>query len=250
MLAALGLLTSLYPGFSTTAANHARMIGHVVLQREAKLVTASALEVVVAALHAPGLGREALLSVVPVDGSVRVCRLTGAVVAVRVQDLAGRVDLNEGRPALVRALARAVLPGGAGEAAAEAILRHRAAARAAGRLPFRTTKDLARVAGPAAALAPHVTVWSLEDGIAPGAVDPALRPLLAEEAGRPGAGRGLGWRRYAVELDVTTGRGATAGFAASMVLEPGGAAPWRLLQADWRPVEGAGARGRAAVGAC
>ncbi|MDF1586250.1 hypothetical protein PZ740_07610, partial [Rhodospirillales bacterium YIM 152171] len=156
------------------------------------------------------------------------------MVAVRVQDLAGRVDLNEARPALVQALARAVLPGEAGEAAAEAVLRHRAAARAAGRVPFRTTRDLARVAGlaagAAAALAPHVTVWSLEDGIAAGAVDPALRPLLAEEAGRLDAVRGLGWRRYAVELDVTTGRGATAGFAASVVLEPGGAAPWRLLE--------------------
>ncbi|MDF1585636.1 hypothetical protein, partial [Marinimicrococcus flavescens] len=95
MLAALGLLTGLYLGFSTTAANHARMIGpvagDVVLQREARLVAASALEVVVAELHALGSGREALLSVVPVDGTVRVCRLTGAVVAVRVQDLAGRV---------------------------------------------------------------------------------------------------------------------------------------------------------------
>ncbi|MDX6749911.1 hypothetical protein SH611_08845 [Geminicoccaceae bacterium 1502E] len=224
------------------------------LQCLARLVAASALEVVVAALHAPGSGREALLSVVPVDGTVRVCRLTGAVVAVRVQDLAGRVDPDEGRPALVRALARAVLPGGAGEAAAGAILRHRAAARATGRLPFRTTKDLARVAGlaagAAAALAPHVTVWSLEDGIAPGAVDPALRPLLAGEAGRPGAVRGLTWRRYAVELDVTTGRGATAGFAASVVLEPGGAAPWRLLEADWRAGADAGARGYAAAGAC
>ncbi|MDX6749759.1 hypothetical protein SH611_08080 [Geminicoccaceae bacterium 1502E] len=217
----------------------------------ARLMAASAL---VAALHAPGSGREALLSVVPVDGTVRVCGLTGAVVAVRVQDLAGRVDPDEGRPALVQALARAVLPGGAGEAAAEAVLRHRAAARAGGRVPFRRTGDLAGVAGlaagAAAALAPHVTVWSLEDGIAPEAVDPALRPLLAGEAGRPRAVRGLTWRRYAVELDVTTGKGATAGFAASVVLEPGGAAPWRLLEANWRAGADAGARGRAAVGAC
>jgi general secretion pathway protein K len=218
VLSALGLLALVAASFAHTARTHIKVAAVAGAGARAEAladagVSIAILDLIAARASGPGTSRFAL------DATPLVCSAgSGTILAIAVQDEAGKVDLNIAGPAMIRALLEG-LGVNAGEAAADAILDYRddddvrrasgaerAEYLAAGRLygprngPFLAVEELAGVLGLTQAdadrLGPFVTIHSglagidarvapkgLLDALARGLHDGGAESLLDSEAG-------------------------------------------------------------------
>lgn len=198
----VALLTLILVGFQRSAGTHTNLAANAVANARAEALADAGVHQAVLDLYAARAGRNAPAAI---SISTKSCRAgAGETIETRIEDAAGRVDLNAANEGLLAALLAglgATAPEAAAGAAAIADYRDRdnearpggaeAAAysesglkRGPRNAPFQTAEELESVFGfslkKARTLLPFVTVHSGMPGIDPNAVSQRLLALLSE----------------------------------------------------------------------
>jgi general secretion pathway protein K len=205
VLATLGLLSVVVVTFTQVSRTHVRVAATSGESARAEALADAGVNIAILDLVA-ARGREPHNSRFSFDATPHACRVGNeGVLAISIQDEAGKVDLNVGSEQVIRAL---ILGLGGGEAAVDAVLdyrdeddrrrasgaeaeEYRAARRAAGPKngPFLAIEELANVLGltqaDAERMRPFVTIHSGQQGI-----DTSVAPKFLLDIVKRGVERG------------------------------------------------------------